>query len=80
MVVSNDYIFAEVAKKAKELGMTTWNVSSDLARISEQTRAAYDGWTHLKLSTIKRNQRAKAQARRDARAHSAPSVSAGDRG
>ncbi len=80
VVVSNDYIFADIARKAKEFGMTTWNVSSDLARISEQTRAAYDGWTHLKLSTIKKNQRATAKAKRDAPAHAAPSSSSGDRG
>lgn len=76
VVVSNDYIFAGLAKTAKEFGMTTWVVSSDLSRISEPTRAAYDGWTHLKLRTIQKNQRDKADARREARALARASTAA----
>lgn len=68
VVVSNDYIFAGVAKTAKQFGMATWNVSSDMARISDETRAAYDGWTHLKLKAIREARHDKDLVRQEARA------------
>lgn len=79
VVVSNDHIFAQLAKKAKGLGMSTWNVSSDLAKISDETRAAYDGWTHLKLSAIQKNQRERSRARRESRARTATAAPSGPR-
>lgn len=52
VVISNDNRFIALAKQARGLGMTAWNVSSDLSDIADQTRAAYQGHTHLKLSTL----------------------------
>lgn len=63
MVISNDHLFAELAKQANALGMTTWIVSSDLAEISSETRAAYHGHTHLKLSVLRARLEAAEQER-----------------
>ena len=68
VVVSNDHIFSDVAVQAKALGMITWNVSTDQAFLSPETRAAYDGWTHIKLQAVREHEKAEAKAKKHLRA------------
>jgi hypothetical protein len=68
VVVSNDHIFTELAAQAKALGMTTWQVSTDLSWLSKSTRAAFDGWTHIKLKAFRRGFKAALKAREERRA------------
>lgn len=64
VVVSNDHIFTTLARQSREAGMTSWNVSSDLSTLSTETRRAYDGWTHLKLTAFRSKAKAFEQARK----------------
>ncbi|MDR1213883.1 MAG: hypothetical protein LBK54_07375 [Propionibacteriaceae bacterium] len=67
VVVSNDHIFTDLARRAKTFGLTTWHVSTDQSEWGCDTRAAYDGWTHIKLNAVRERAKAQAQERAERR-------------